>query len=216
MVSYEPQIGMPFYDRVIGGEVVYPEERLSAELYGVRHEVEHRYPDRHLYEHRETSGHHTHAVFLLEEHYLLLLLHLVLRLVEVFCLLVQDRAKHTHLGRRHVALLHHRIGDSLENEGDKYNHDAHRYAERCQPVEDVECKPAVDDAEQRPAEIYKTLQLEFLSEGRLLLHILQETEIIRAIVELKLRSACSCWVERRFQACRIVFEVSAALLVRHT
>ena len=116
MVSNKPDVCSPFNDRVVGGEVANPEETLATELDGIGHEVEHCHPDRELDEHRQTSAERADTVFRIECHHSLLLLHLVLRLVVLFCGFLNFWLEHAHLGRTHVALFHQRIGDDLEEQ----------------------------------------------------------------------------------------------------
>ena len=175
----------PRDDRVVGAEVVHPEEALPAELDGVRYEVEHRNPDRHLYQHRQAAGERTDTVLGILLHHRLLLLHLVLGLVELLGRLVEFRLQHAHLRRAHVALLHHRIGDELQQQGDENQHDTHREY-LAQPVEDIEREPPVDDAEQRPAEVDEPLHIQVLAETALLLYRLEQAEVVGAEVELEL------------------------------
>ena len=99
MVADDRQGSAPLDDRVIGGKVVNPEETLTAELDGVRHEVEHGDPDRHLDEHRQTAGEWRHAVFAILSHHSLLLLHGILRFVVLLRSFVELRFEHTHLSR---------------------------------------------------------------------------------------------------------------------
>ena len=84
--------------------------------------------------------------------------------------LLEFRTENTHLSRRHVALLNHRICDSLEQQGDKYEDDAHRNRHRTEEVEYIKREPTVDVTEQRPAEVNQLLKLEVFAEGTLLLH----------------------------------------------
>ena len=101
--------------------------------------------------------------------------------------LFELRFEHAHLCRAHVALLHHRIGDDLQEQCDEYEHDAHVDVQTCEEVEHVECEPTVDDAEEWPAEVDETLHLQVFAEGALLLHVLKQTEVVGSEVEVKLR-----------------------------
>ena len=82
----------------------------------------------------------------------------------MLCGFLKFRLQHAHLCRRHVALLHHRIGDELQEQSDEDEHDTHVDVESCKEVEDVDGEPTVDDAEERPSEIDEALHLEVLIE----------------------------------------------------
>ena len=215
MVANEPDVSTPLHNRVVGREVINPQERLTTQLNGIRHKVEHRNPDRHLYEHRQTSAQRTYAVFRIELHHSLLLLHSIFGLIELLCCLIKFRTKNTHLGTRHITLLHHRESDGFQQKSDKYEDVTHRYRHLPEEVEDVEREPAVDNAEQRPSEINETLQFQFLTEGAFFLNRLQEAEIIWTIVELKLCGLYAGRVEGCLQLCLIILQVACSLLLRH-
>ena len=186
MVAYEPEVAVPFHERIVGAEVRHPQEALPAQLNGVRHKVEHGNPDRHLDEHGQAATQWRHAILAVFGHHCLLLLHLVFRLVVLLRSLVELRLEHTHLRRTHIALLHHRVGDDLQQHGDENEYHTHVEAPVGKPCEYRHEEPTVDDAEQWPAQIDDALHVKFLVEGAFLLHMLQCVEVIGAIVELKL------------------------------
>ena len=144
-----------------------------------------------------------------------MLLHGVLRLVVLLGGLLDFGFQYTHLGRRHVALFHQWVGDGLQQQGDEYQHNAHVQTELRKPVEHVEREIAVDIADERPTQIDEALHLQVFAEGALLLDALQQTEVVGAIVELKLRGLQSRRVERRLQLGAVLLQVVRFLLLRH-
>ena len=133
----------------------------------------------------------------------------------MLCSLFEFRLQHTHLCRRHVALLHHRIGDELQKHRDKDEHDTHVDVQTGEEVEDIDSKPAVDDAEERPSEVDEALHLEVLAECRLSLDALEQAEVVRTEVEVELRRSLSARVEECLHLCLVLLEVARALLLRH-
>ena len=85
-------------NRIVGAEVIGPEERLLPELDGSREEAEHRPQDRELQQHRKTATHRTDAGTLVEIHRSLLLLHRILLLRILLVQLVDFRLYGLHLG----------------------------------------------------------------------------------------------------------------------
>ena len=215
MVANKPYIRVPFHDGVIGAEVTDPQERLSTQLDSVGHEVEHGNPDRSLYQHGQATRERAHAILTILRHHGLLLLHLVFRFVVLGCGLLQLRLQHTHLGRAHIALLHHGIGDYLQQQRDQDEHDTHGEIV-LQEVENIEREESVDIAEQRPSQVHQPFHLQILAESALLLHLLQQTEIIGTIVELKLRGLLACWVKSGLHLRLIVLQVARAFLLGNT
>ena len=214
VVAYEPDVLTPLNNRVERGKVLHPQETLAAQLNGVGHVVEHGNPDGHLYDGRQASAKRAYAILRVHLHHGLLFLHLVLRLVKLFGGLVKLWFQHAHLGRAHVAPFHQGECDDLEQQCDENEHNAHVEAEFCEPVKHIDGKPAVDDANERPTQINKPLHLQVLAEGALFLHLLQQTEVVGTIVELKLRRFLARGVERGFQLGCVLLQVVRFFLQR--
>ena len=214
MVANQPDVGVPLEDWVKGAQVVHPQELLTTKLDGIRHEVEHRNPNRHLNQHWQATRQWTNTILGILCHHRLLLLHLVLWLVELSGSCLELWLQHTHLGRTHIALLYHRVGDELEEQCDENQYDTH-WEYIAQPVEYVECEETVDPADDRPSQINEFLELQVLAEGALLLSILQNLEVIRTEVELKLRSLLAGWVEGCLHLSLELLQVARTLLLRN-
>ena len=133
----------------------------------------------------------------------------------MLCSLLQFRFQHAHLCRRHIALLHHRIGDELQEQCDENQHDTHVDVQSGEEVEHVDSEPSVDDAEEWPTEVDEALHVEILVECALLFNTLQQTEVVRTIVEVKLRRSLSAWVEEGLHLGLILLQIARALLLRN-
>ena len=143
-----------------------------------------------------------------------MLLHLVLRLIVLSCSCLQFWFQHTHLGTTHVALLHHRIGDQLQQQGDENQYDTHR-EDLAQPVEDIEREETVDPTDDRPSEINQLLELQVLVESTFLLSVLQNLEVVRTIVELKLRCLLASRVEGCLHLSLELLQIARTFLLRN-
>ena len=208
MVAQEPEVGVPLDDGVVGGEVGYPQEALAAQLNGVGHEVEHGYPNGHLNKHGQAAGERTDAVFGVLAHHGLLLFHLIFRLVELSSGGIQLRLEHAHLGRTHVAFLHQRIGDELEQKGDENEDDAHVDIQPREPVENIEGEPSVDDTEERPSQVDEALEFEVFAEVTLAFYLLEKTEVVGTVVEVELGGLTTGGIEEGFELGLIVFQIA--------
>ena len=134
----------------------------------------------------------------------------------MLCCLLQFRFQHAHFCRAHVALLHHRICYELEEQGDENEHNTHVDVQTSEEVEHIDSKPTVDDTEERPSKINEALHLQVLIELAFLLHTVQQTEVVRTKVEVKLRRSLSAWVERCFHLCLILLKIARTFLLRDT
>ena len=116
---------LPCENILVSGEVIGPKERLLAEFDSVWHEVKHRNPDGHLYQHWQTSAHRIGTILAIELHRFLLLLECIL-LVGVFLIyLVYLWPQHTHLSAGEIALLGGGINNNLKYQGDNQQHHSH-------------------------------------------------------------------------------------------
>ena len=125
MVAKQGKVEVPVQQVVVCRQVVGPEELLSAQFDGVRHEEEEGHPHRHLYQGGQASAHGAHAILAVELHGLLLLLQGILGIGILVVDLVDVGLECTHLGSREVLLVGEGEYDGLHDEREQKEHDTH-------------------------------------------------------------------------------------------
>ena len=136
MVTVQRYVESEIEDRVVGTQVVRPEEALLSQLERCREETEHREEHGELEQHGETASEHAHTRLAVQVHGLLLLLKGIFLTRVLGIDLVQLRPEDIHLGRRHVGLEGQRRYDQLDQNCQQQNDDAVVADEAAEEVED--------------------------------------------------------------------------------
>ena len=212
MIADEPNAFPPADYIVVSAKVVCPKETLSAKVNGIWNEVEHRYPDRHLYEHRQATAHRTDAVLAVHLHHGLLLLHSLVRIWVLLVQLVKLRLEDTHLGATQIALLLCWEDEYLDDDCQEQKDDAHWQTERFEPIEDVKYRPTIDETKYPPAQVNEFVEVGFRAVSRHLAVCLENVEVIGTEIHLQMRSVLACSIERHLQRSLVMLQVTFLVL----
>ena len=201
MVANEPQVGIPTDEFVVGRKIVCPKELFATQGNGVGNEVEEGNPDGHLNEHRQATAHGADTVFAVKLHHLCLLLHGILGFGILGIQSIYLGLENSHASTAQVALLGGGVDEDLNNDGEQKQYNAHVHAETGEEVEQGQDNPTVDDAEQRPAQIYEVLQFEVLAGCNEVVVFLEQMKIVWTEVQAEFCRLCSSWVKTTSHVC---------------
>ena len=207
---------IPRYQAVIGRQVFRPKEAFLAKFNRIGHEVEHGNPNRHLDQHGQTSTHRTDAILRVKGHHGLLLLHGIILVGILLAELVDFGFQHAHFRAAHKALAGRYVDNEAQQDGDEQQHNTHGQPQAGEEVKHIERKEAVDPLEQRPAQIDQLLHFQVpLAANGMLVHRLEQAEMIGTKVELQLRRRFSCRVVSCLHLSIVCLEMALFVALLH-
>ena len=159
MVAQQRNVRTPANQVIISRKVGSPQEALLTEFDSVRHKEEQRHEYRCLNQHRQTSTHRAYAILTIKRHGFLLFLQSVflLRILSVY--LIYVRLQCFHLSRRDKRFPSSRNNNNLNDDSHQQDNDTHAKSPSRKPVEQVDGKPTVNPADDRPSQVYQVFQL---------------------------------------------------------